>query len=81
MSRERMRNFLFMVLLGLTGCGASSDRYNPPTVDTRNVDPARYNKDLADCTDEKRANGRIGDAGMISACMTRRGYIVTSPQT
>jgi hypothetical protein len=52
-----------------------------PTVDTRNVDPVKYNKDLADCTDEKRAHGWIGDALMISDCMTRRGYTVTNPRT
>jgi hypothetical protein len=75
-----MRKLAFICLLGLTSC-ASIDRYDPPTVDTRNVDPTRYNNDLADCTDEKRAHGWIGDAGMISECMKRRGYIVTNPQT
>jgi hypothetical protein len=76
-----MRKLLFMSLLGLTSCGGGYDRYDPPTVDTRNVDPVRYNKDLADCTDDKRAHGWIGDAQMISDCMTRRGYIVTNPRT
>jgi len=60
-----MRKLLFISFLGLTSCGGGYDRYDPPTVDTRNVDPVRYNKDLADCTDEKRAHGWIGDAGMI----------------
>ena len=50
-------------------------------MDARNVDPVRYNKDLTDCTDEKRAHGWIGDGGMISNCMERRGYIVTNPRT
>jgi hypothetical protein len=76
-----MRKLLFISFLGLTSCGGGYDRYDPPTVDTRNVDPVRYNKDLADCTDEKRAHGWIGDAGMISECMTRRCYIVTNPRT
>jgi hypothetical protein len=77
-----MRFLGFLALLLLTNCGGTQlDRYDPPTVDMRNVDPAHYNKDLADCTDAKRAHGWIGDALMISDCMTKRGYTVTNPKT
>jgi hypothetical protein len=76
-----MKAFGLLTTLLLAGCGGGYDRYDPPTVDTRNVDPIRYNKDLADCTDKKRAHGWIGDAQMISDCMTRRGYNFTNSRT
>lgn len=47
-----MRAFYLLGALLLPGCGGGYDRHDPPTVDTHNVDPVRYNKDLADCTDE-----------------------------
>jgi hypothetical protein len=64
-----MRKLFFISILGLT------------TVDMRDVDPVEYNKDLADCTDEKRNASFIGSARIISDCMTLRGYIVTNPRT
>ena len=76
-----MRRLLVLItILGLNGC-ASYDRLDPPTIDMRNVDPMKYNQDLADCTDEKRNASFIGSARIISDCMTRRGYIVTNPRT
>jgi hypothetical protein len=75
-----MRKLILVSMLGLTGC-AGYDRLDPPTVDMRDVAPVKYNKDLADCTDEKRNASFIGSARIISDCMTRRGYIVTNPRT
>jgi hypothetical protein len=76
-----MRRLLILTaMLGLNGC-AIYDRLDPPPVDTRNIDPVKYNQDLADCTDEKRNASFVGSARIISDCMTRRGYIVTNPRT
>ena len=75
-----MRKLFFISILGLTSC-AGYDRLDPPTVDMRDVDPVKYNKDLADCTDEKSNASFIGSARIISDCMTLRGYIVTNPRT
>jgi hypothetical protein len=76
-----MRKLILISMLGLTNCAGGYDRLDPPTVDMRDVDPVKYNKDLADCTDEKRNASFIGSARIISDCMTRRAYNVTNPRT
>lgn len=76
-----MRRLIFISLIGLKSCGGGYDRLDPPTVDMRDVDPVKYNKNLADCTDEKRNASFVGSARIISDCMTRRGYIVTNLRT
>jgi hypothetical protein len=76
-----MRSIGILAMLMLSNCGGGYDRLDPPTVDMRNVDPVKYNNDLADCTDLKRNSTFVGNAQLISRCMTERGYNVTNPRT
>jgi hypothetical protein len=59
-----LRKLILISMLGLTGC-AGYDRLDPPTVDMRDVDPVNYNKDLADCTGEKRNDQRLYDPSRL----------------
>ncbi|QDM27559.1 hypothetical protein FNL56_16600 [Tardiphaga sp. vice304] len=72
--------FFVAVPLMLAGCGGGHDRYAAPGIDTRNLDQAKYNNDLADCTQLKKDHGFVGDGGMIGDCLTQRGYRVTDPK-
>jgi hypothetical protein len=76
-----MRPRLILVsLLLLSGCSGGYDRYEPPSVETRGVDANKLNNDTADCVDEKKAHGFIGDAGMIGQCLERKGYKIVTPR-
>lgn len=55
--------------LPLVACAGGYDRLTPPTVDLRNVDPVKYNNDVADCTDRKRNASFVGSAHIITDCM------------
>ncbi|MGP8267307.1 MAG: hypothetical protein ACLQOQ_15215 [Beijerinckiaceae bacterium] len=73
-------SFLLIISFSVAGCGVGYDRLTPPVVDLRNVDPVKYNKDVADCTDKKRESSFIGSARIITDCMQERGYIIIDPR-
>jgi hypothetical protein len=61
-----MKRALVAVALVLVGCGTGPMN---PIVDMQNVDPVKYNRDLAECN---HAPGVIGNP--ISRCMRKKGY-------
>ena len=75
-----MRIVVIIALLALAACAGGYDRLTPPTVDRRNVDPVKYNKDVADCTDRKRNSSFVGSANIITDCMRERGYTIIDPR-
>jgi hypothetical protein len=75
-----MRNALIVCYLTLSSCGGGYDRYEPPTVETRGVDANKLNNDTADCVDEKKRHGFVGDAGMIGGCLQSKGYKIVTPR-
>lgn len=74
--------FLLVISLALplAGCGGGYNRLEGPVVNTRNMDPVKYNRDLADCTDRKRNASFVGSARIITDCMTERGYDIIEPK-
>jgi hypothetical protein len=74
-----MRPFVLLALPLLTGCAAAtmSDRYEPPIVDMRGVDPQKHAQDQAECIQKKRDHPYGFDVGYaISECMKARGYTI-----
>jgi hypothetical protein len=68
---------LGVVAVSLSGCVDPQSIYEPPQVDMRGVSLDKYYKDLAECTDKKRAREFYMPNGpFISECMTQRGYNV-----
>lgn len=66
---------LAFAAITLAGCaGSTHDRLEGPTVDLAGVDPAKYNRDMGECTDKKRQASFVGSAQMIGLCMEERGY-------
>jgi hypothetical protein len=68
-----------LVFLLLSGC-AGHDRLEGPVVDLAGVDPVKYNKDMGECTQIKREASFVGSAGIITDCMTSRGYRIITPR-
>jgi hypothetical protein len=51
-----------------------------PECRDQGVDANKLNNDTADCVDEKKAQGFIGDAGMIGQCLERKGCKIVTPR-
>jgi hypothetical protein len=68
--RRLLEDVLFVIaIVSLAGCSTVS----PPIVDMQGVDPVRYNRDLAECTD--RINSApISFGNGVSRCMEDKGY-------
>jgi hypothetical protein len=76
-----MRSLILLSTLLLAGCGGGWNRLDPPLIDMSGVDRAKYDQDLAYCTKLKAESTFVGNAQLISRCMTERGYRVTSART
>lgn len=64
----------------MTSCGDGYGRYEHPAVDSCGHTPEQLAKDQHDRIEEKRAHGWVGDAGMITDCMQKRGYTILTPK-
>lgn len=74
--------FILVNAVLLAGCAARTPYVEPPVVDMAGVDQNRYNNDLSACTNEKIARNAdtVWTNGIISECMTQRGYKVLTPK-
>lgn len=57
------------IIMGLAACGGPDPG---PVVDMEGVDQVKYNRDLADCYNEKRFATEWGSP--ITNCMRAKGY-------
>jgi hypothetical protein len=75
-----MRLLALLAPLLLAGCAATmSDRYEPPIVDMRGVDPAKHAQDQAECIQKKKDHPYGFDVGYaITECMKARGYTIVT---
>ncbi|WP_316214084.1 hypothetical protein [Bradyrhizobium sp. SZCCHNR2032] len=71
---------LAFTTLALSGCGGGHGRYEPPAVDSYGHTPEQLAADQHECIEAKRAHGWLGDAGMITDCMERKGYTILTPK-
>ncbi|MCK1543396.1 hypothetical protein IVB12_15880 [Bradyrhizobium sp. 179] len=77
-----LKYLAFLALLSLTACGGGEGygRYEPPVVDSYGKKPEQLAKDQHECIEQKRANGFVGDARMVTNCMEQRGYTILTPK-
>jgi hypothetical protein len=76
-----MRLIVLLAPLLLAGCGGAtmSDRYEPPIVDMRGVDPQKHAQDQAECIQVKKDRPYGFDVGYaITECMKARGYKIVT---
>ena len=69
---------LVFLAISLGGCAARTPLLEAPTIDMAGVDQAKYNNDLSQCQQLKvqRNAEVVWTAGIISDCMSSRGYRV-----
>jgi hypothetical protein len=75
-----LKYLVLLCPLVLCACGTPQGRYEPPVVDAYGKKPEQVAKDQHECIEEKRAHGFVGDGGMITDCMQRRGYTILTPK-
>jgi hypothetical protein len=77
-----MNRFACLVFsaVSLSGCAATHDRLEGPVVEMTNIDPAKYYRDLGECTQAKKDVSFVGSGGMITNCMAARGYTILTPK-
>jgi hypothetical protein len=62
----------------LTAC-ATQSALEPPVVDKRGVDPAKYAADESECIQKGQGGFVVG--APITACMRERGYTILVPKS
>ena len=62
----------------LTACGGPMP-YQPPAVDLRGVDQAKYNADQVECIERAKNGPPIQLGAPVTRCMKEKGYNILSP--
>lgn len=73
-----MRILVVLSSLLLAGCAASYAVAEPPIVDQRGVDPAKFQSDQAECIQTGKAFVTVGSP--VTDCMRGRGYSILVPK-